>query len=229
MERNQVPMKVGMRVRIRLLEDGAGTSQYGTRIQDLSDNTVTVQRPTDQYRPVQFRPGARVELSVIVTDMPGKEGQYRGECVVLRELVEPVPLLRLELPQKWHRSQLREYFRVPVTLRVKVRVEPEDGSEEAAGEWTVGWMRDISGGGLQMLLPLELAREDRVTVEFTLQDETLRIPAVVTRSVPDEDAEGPGDQYVVGVEFTDISEQERTHIIRFTFQRQIELRKKGMA
>lgn len=224
-ERVQPPLQVGMRVRIRSMDDAAAP-QYGTRIEDISGDFVAVQRPTDRYRPVRFPPGTPVELLVTVTDVPGKEGQYRSDSVVLRELSGRVPLLQLELPATWERAQLREFFRVPVSIPVKVRVEAEDVDDDAKDEWAEGWMRDISGGGCQMLVPLPLEREERVTVEFDLWEQTLRIPATVTRSVPEDIHRR---QYVVGVEFTAINEQQREHIIRFAFQRQIELRKKGMA
>ncbi len=223
MEHVKLPLKVGMLVRIRSLDE-VGARSYGVRVQDITDTALIVQSPIENYRPVYFSRGAAIELSVTLDDPPGKEGRYRGETVIMRSVQGQVPLLQVRWPEKWEREQLREFFRVPVALDVKVRPLPEDDADDPP--FVEGTMKDISGGGCQIVSSLALVRDDRVELEFSVQSRPMRLPATVMRVEAAED--NPG-RWAVGLEFTDISEREREHIIRFAFQRQIELRKKGMA
>lgn len=225
MAQNDKLLQVGMRVHIRSMEDAAAPS-YGTRVEDVASSYVVVQQPSDKHTPVNFPPGTSVELSMILTEPPGKEGRYRGESVVTRELPGRIPLLRLSLPETWERTQLREFFRVSVLLPVKVRVSSNGDDDKSRDDnWVKGLMQNISAGGCQIMLPKELSSDEQVQVEFDLPNRTFRVPAVVRRSDPD----ASGHQYVVGLAFTALSERQRDEIIRFAFQRQIELHKKGMA
>ena len=63
-------------------------------------------------------------------------------------------------------------------------------------------------------------------MEFRLPSRAFVLPAEVQRVDV-----SPDDHRlrIVGLAFTDIREPTREEIIRFTFQRQIELRKKGLA
>lgn len=229
MEDVTLPLQVGMLVRVRSLEE-VGEPSYGVRIQDLTETAIVVQRPTDLYRPVRFPKGSPVEISVTVEDPPGKDGRYRGESVVLRNVEEPVPVLWVAWPRQWERAQLREFFRVPVALPALLRpVVEEQGDGEGGGPqapWIQVTMRDISGGGCLIVAPMSFERHEKVDLEFTLADLTLHVSAIVKRSQELEDTPG---RWALGLEFVDIHERDRQYIIRFAFQRQIELRKKGMA
>lgn len=219
------PLKVGMLVHVRSLEE-AGSPVYGVRVQDVGETSLVVQRAIDRHRPVRFPNGSRVEISVTVEDRPGKEGRYRGECVVIRHVDGPVPLLRLSRPESWERVQLRQFFRVPVTLEAKMRRAPVDGDGDEDEEWMSVQVKDISGGGCQIVSSEPLQKDDRVELELTLNDEPMRVLASVARIVGAEPHHG---RWYLGLEFVDIGERERQRIIQFAFQRQIELRKKGMA
>ena len=226
MEATRLPLKVGTYVRIRSLEDTSERA-FGVRIQDLTDAAIVVQRPTDQYRPVRFPRGCPVEIWVTVEGQPGKDGRYRGESVVLRNAEEPVPLLWIAWPQQWERSQMREFFRVPVILPARIRpLVQESEKTQANVPWAKATLRDISGGGCLVVSALALQRDESVELEFTLEEQPLRVAAVVKRAEPLDDG---SDRWALGLEFVGISERERRHIIRFAFRRQIDLHKKGMA
>lgn len=230
MEQLQSVLQIGMRVWVRALDD-ALEQRYASRIEDMTDRWLVVQRPTDEHRSLPIGRGSPVELTLAITGQPGKDGQYRARTVVLGVLTDQrVPFLQLAWPENWERVQHREYVRVPVSLPVRLRVMEEDdeGPGDSAVEeaWVEGIMRDLSGGGCQVAVPLALAPRQEVEVEFRLPSRAFVLPAEVQRVDV-----SPDDHRlrIVGLAFTDIREPTREEIIRFTFQRQIELRKKGLA
>lgn len=229
MEDVRPPLDAGMRLRIRPLADEAEAG-YEVGVDDVSDEWILVHRPRAADGPVRLETGAKVELNVTITDHPGKEGQYRGETVVYQVMPGAVPLLRLAWPKEWQRFQHRKYFRVPVALPVKVR--PISGGA-SGGEapavvpgWAEGTMRDLSGGGCQVVAPLEVEPEQKVALQFRLPTEAFSLVAEVKSISPSEEDER---MHVIGLAFVELHEDLRDEIVRYTFQRQIELRKKGMA
>lgn len=219
MSTNGPPLIPGTRIRLRSLES-PGKPAHITRVEEVSDRWLAVQRPTHHYQPVRLYPGTPVEVRVVRTTPP--EGIYRAETVVLGETRQRVPLLRLEPPGRWERSQLREYFRVPAMRPVRVRPLQEGGDVP----WLEGHTRDLSGGGCQVMLPTALEQGARVEVELELPDAVHRLVGSIQRVQVDPDA---GQLPVaIGIKFEQVSERQREEIIRYAFERQIELRRKGM-
>lgn len=219
MSTNGPPLTPGTQVRLRSLE-GPGKPVHITRVEEVSDRWVAVLRPTHRYEPVRFYPGTPVEMRVVRTTAP--EGIYRAETVVLGETRQRVPLLRLEPPLRWERSQLREYFRVPARRPVRVR-KVKDGDD---GVWMEGRTRDLSGGGCQAMLPTKLEQGTAIELELELPDAVHRLVGTVQRvQVESGDLDLPVS---VGVKFEQLSERQREELIRYAFERQIELRRKGM-
>lgn len=212
------PFEIGSRIRIRRLE--SGTKAHITRVEDITENWVAIQRPIHHYEPVRLYPGETVELTVVRTEPPA--GIFNATTVVIGETRQRLPLVRIQLPEGWKRAQLREYFRVPVTRPIRVRPITEEEDEP----WLEGVSRDLSGGGCQVVLPETLDPEQPVEVELDLPDGTYRMRGTVRR-ITEEMASGQLCT-VAGIRFDDVPERQREEIIRYAFERQIELRKKGM-
>lgn len=193
-----------------------------TRVESMSKRGIVVQRPAHSYDPIRLPRGTKVELQITVTEPTAMAGKYRAETVVLAEIWQPVPLLRLQTPEQWERSQLREFFRVPTAQRVRVRTLPATGD---AG-WFEAHTRDLSGGGCQLVVPQVLEEGQTIEIVLPLADEVFRLRGTVQRMQADATDGGSGGS--AGIEFSDVTEKQRETIIRYAFERQIELRKKGM-
>lgn len=219
MKRRRSPLSIGVRVRIARADDPEAGS-YSTRVEEIDDERIVVQAPVVQRQPVVLPAGTPVELEFARTESPA-EGYYRAETTVLGRSEGPVPLLYLQMPEKWHRQQLRQYFRVRAALGAQVRPL---GTE---GPWLVTKTRNISGGGCQLLTPRPLETGAAVEGAVKLPEQRIAFKGVV-RWV-EQLEQGQGGQWVAGIEFTEIDERDRDAVIRFAFRRQIELRLKGMA
>lgn len=224
MEQANGPLRLGLQIGIRSAEQPA--DEYTTRVEDFTESSFDVHRPTG----AGFVRGSVVELSVTRTDPPGKEGRYEATTKVLDVLRDPMPILRLAVPETWERTQVREFFRVPAALDAQVRIIDRVGDEGDGTPWNTDWMaaqtRDISAGGCQLVLRTPLSRGDTVELVVELPDHQMNLRAVVRRCEPDPELL---NHFVIGVSFTNMDEEDRQHLLRFAFQRQIELRKKGLS
>lgn len=213
------PLEVGTRVRLREVSPTA--IAHMTRVEEVTDRWIGVQRPTHNYEPVRFYRGAKVELNVVRTHPP--EGIFRAETFVLGEVHQRVPMLRLEVPAKWERAQLREFFRVDAVRPVRVRRFTKEGDLP----WVEGHTRDVSGGGCQLALPEMLDQGELIEIELELPEGIYRMRGTVQRAQEDRSAQG--FSAIAGIKFQDLTEKQREELIRYAFERQIELRRKGMS
>lgn len=218
----QTPLDVGVRLRLRRVDDPEAGS-YVTRVEDIDRHRIAVQQPFVQGLPVALPRGTPVELELVRTRSPG-QGSYRATSVVIGRAGGLEPLLYLRSPERWERHQLRQYFRVPAVMSVQVR--PLSETEEET-PWMLGQTRDISGGGFQAVVGKPLPPDQPIEVILGLPGRRIPAKGVIRRVVEVE--ESGGCQWSLGVAFTDITEKDRDAIIRFAFQRQIELRRKGLA
>jgi len=132
---------------------------------------------------------------------------YGKDNVVLLLLARPHEILRL---------QRRKYFRVPVEIPVDFRMQ-----EGAAGLLS-GVIRNISSGGVLMMVSQDAVPAGKeLFLSFSLNAETFleEIPGKIVRVEKTKN----GKKYEYGVEFIDVHNRLRDIIMRFVFNREIEL------
>ncbi len=138
-----------------------------------------------------------------------------------------IPMLILKDPgkEKYIRIQRRQYVRVDTTIDVAVHPKNEEFSP------FVTVTLDISGGGLALILPKKhgIPINKDITCWLALHMQTgeikyLKVNCQVIRIISPK--ESPSEK--ASLQFIDISERERQIVIRYCFDRQLYLRKKGI-
>jgi c-di-GMP-binding flagellar brake protein YcgR len=151
---------------------------------------------------------------------------YLFETEVQGRVKQTIPMITLSYPGKNHlvRVQRRQYVRVETSIDVAVH--------STKGEFSsfVTITSDISAGGSALILPLntELAPETIIDCWIVLPMQSgdyhyLTLKARVIRVIPGQN----GDQAKMPIEFIDVNESERQLLIRFSFERQLNLKRKG--
>lgn len=215
--------------------------RYRTRIEDVGGNRLAIGAPFEQGHAVHVPLQQPVSLTVM-----GPTAPIRMMTRVVQTVRRPLPLWIVEVPPEDEIEvvQRRRSVRVAVMLDVVAQRQPVPGEGEGEGAadgagggqppafW--GQVVDISGTGLRMVLRGHLDVEDPVVmrVDFPWGTEELQ-GRVVTRTpvqerarrlgVPDTDA-----RYSYGVEFTGMPQALEDRIYRFVFDRQRELRMRGL-
>ncbi len=152
---------------------------------------------------------------------------YSFQTVVTVRVKEKIPLLSITYPgdHKLNRIQRREYVRVETTLDVAVHpLENEFLPFKAV-------TTDISAGGAALLIPKStiLNQGQEVVVWFSLpfHDEEIdyiKVRGKILRFIQVENERF----YKVPLQFFNIDELTRQKLIRFCFQQQIIMRRKGL-
>lgn len=154
---------------------------------------------------------------------------YTFKAKVLdRNINDNIELIRIKVEGDIQRIQRRQFFRfectVPVSYRVIQSLNPIKYKEMECKE-TVS--KDLSGGGLCIKLTEELNKDELLECELKLGEE-LKINFIgkVIR-LTKYDSQGKY-KYEAGVEFQRIHDKDRDAVIKYIFEQQRKLRKKGL-
>lgn len=212
------PLKVNQPVEVELPEYDKNC--YRSRVEGIHGHTITLAAPLKGGQIVSLSPGTAVK--VIYTDQMAIYTFISN--VISQDSLTP-PTVTLGEPYDKKRIQRRNFVRLEANLTVVF--SKVDENLELVGEVSWGNTVDISGGGVMFVCSTVLKCDDLIqaTVHFSDND-SVRALGKVVRFV--ENPSSTKFKYSVGLEFTIIEELERDKIIKFIFNRQRELRKKGL-
>ncbi len=128
--------------------------------------------------------------------------------------LELYQIARISEPRK---TQRREYYRLKYMVNGSLKSLENETSCEIL-------VLDISGGGIRATSPKSFYVGEKIECTLNLEDERITVAATVVRTIRVNDEQ----KYELGIKFEDVSEQNQNKIIAFIFQKQGELRKKGL-
>jgi c-di-GMP-binding flagellar brake protein YcgR len=204
------------------LEVGGQDDDYTTTIEQVRADVLLVATPMRQREYVRLEQGQRMTLSVVRRNNP----YFFETTVVGSETAEGQQMLALRRPADTAGVTLRQQVRVPVSINDAL-FWWQDGAK--FGPSLKGQLVDLSAGGMQVLTRDGLPGGARVLARFALTRELgyLMPDAEVLR-----DYERVSD---VGVKshrshlrFVDLPTRDQERLVRFVFQRERELRQKGV-
>jgi c-di-GMP-binding flagellar brake protein YcgR len=158
-----------------------------------------------------------------------KDDLFKCKAIVLdRTVRDNLAYLKIELKGDIEKIQRRQFFRfdysVPITYRIVTSMNPEVNQKIPFIKTIT---RDLSGGGLCLLLEEKVNIGEQVECELPVNNEkVVRFFGKVTRS----SMRDPEEKYKfeIGVSFRKIEYKDREAVIGFIFEEQRKLRKKGL-
>ncbi len=231
-------------VYLEILEGPLKGRAFITRVEDITKENVVLGAPYDAEKKfyVYLRGGTKVRVS-----FPKRDAVYQFNSIVRDSSTGRLPLLFLSRPKELLRFQRREFVRlddvIPVTYKVAI---PEDMDvkyklinpkelknidfEKDEEEFLNGFTKNISGNGMLLIIKKDMAKIGNLLEisfqlpgrpkEFHVIGEIVRIANEVKVDYPDEIG--------VGVKFVKINERDRTEIVKYIFDKQREMIKKGL-
>jgi len=215
-------MKVGDRIRLEPL-DGS-THQYRAKVFAVMDDAIHISYPVDEQsgKTVYLLNGMQFKASFV-----GQDGSlYMFDTEVKGKVRAPLPVVVLDYPGDAYiiRIQRRRYVRVKAN--VDAAVHPLGGEFTPFATMTV----DVSAGGAALLIPPSHAPlfHPGLVVELWLvltmrsgEYHYVQATASVVRTATSEHGVAKAS-----VEFTDLSPQDRARLIRYSFERQLDEKKR---
>lgn len=203
------------KVEIMEQQDGQEKRIFQSRVEDITKNSLEIAVPYAKGSFMTFERGE--ELRARVTD---GSCAYLFTTKLLDSINDPISLWVVSLPTTVQKIQLRSFVRLDVNLGVQMDL----GEEEGNGLNINALTKDISGGGIQVLLPTPLSIGKRTKITLPLSDRTIvEAKGEVVRVIPPLADYG---KYGIGIKFTAIEERTRDGIIKYIFQKQVERRRK---
>lgn len=202
------------------VQTGPMEGTYSSRVQTVKDKFLVVEVPkvNGLYLPID------VDQEILLKHY--REGAtYEAESSVnLRNDDRDHPTMVLSKPEEIKRIQRRDFVRVPCDIEVTVRVinVGQNGSGESLPDSFSATIDDISAGGVQLKGPENLPLYTDVELLFTLPGSETTMNEVFAEVVRESDSER--SPYVLGLEFTSITETKRNDIIQYVYDRQIDIK-----
>lgn len=193
-----------------------------TRVADIGQYTFGIELPIDieTGRIKIIPPSSNIKGWYISND----QGQFNFETQVIELKKGQVPLLILKQPNNYERVQRRDYLRVSASLETSYKLI--EGNDK---EWHIVRTIDVSGGGIQFILPyykLNLDQQMKGWLALQFQNSTIEhisyTGKVLRVSQPNENSR----IYLISIKFTNIQENMREKIIRYCYEKQVEIGKK---
>ncbi|WP_155827561.1 flagellar brake protein [Limisalsivibrio acetivorans] len=200
--------------------DGDYAGMYDSRVEDFDrDGGILTAMPSDSGVPIPLLPGTVVDVSFV-----GGEGRFRFMSRVEgRVRSGKVQMLKIARPAEIKKEQLREFFRVSTRFKAGLIVyysKVPDNNLKIPHENHTATLIDISGGGCRLLTNAKVSEGQQVAVDLSEKVEMEKpVQAKVVRIFKNQESKNE-----VSLEFLIKKESERNPIIKYVFQRQIELR-----
>jgi c-di-GMP-binding flagellar brake protein YcgR len=186
---------------------------FYSRIEAIETAVLSIAVPYADKRFMNPVPGRRFDGRVTTGSCA-----YCFESGLIDVVHDPVPLWRIDWPVDIVKIQMRSFVRLNVHLGIKVEL----GDRMSVNALT----KDISGGGIQFLLPKPLSIGEDTKITLPLSEKTMvEAKGEVVRIIPPPLESG---HYGIGVKFTAIDERARDGIIKYIFRQQVQRRMQGL-
>lgn len=214
-------IKVNQNAQI-IVRDGPYPGTYLTRIEDLTEDYIKIAMPIAQGQLVPISAGTKVD--VLVLDY---SRAYGFSSTVIQRQTFPLPMIKIQFPEKVKKVQRRNFVRVQATLSVQYYFNEYHKKEEEELPVYCGRTLDLSGGGICLFTEhlVKYGQKIYLTIQLPNSIEVKTIGKVVRT---EQLGSGFEKKYKLGIQFIEINERDRDKIISYIFEIQRQLIKKGL-
>ena len=188
---------------------------YFSRVEDLREESVLILPPFQKGFTMPPRIGRVITAKVVSDRVP-----YLFEASLLSFISDQLPLWEISMPSRVRKIQMRENVRLSIILNAKL--ELLDPGREGTVINTL--TKDISGGGMQVVLPVNLALGAKMKVSLPLlPDFTLETTGEIVRLLP---PVTESEKLAAGIKFLNLDHRIQNQIVKYVFAKECENRQK---
>jgi c-di-GMP-binding flagellar brake protein YcgR len=210
----------GEKINLTILDEPNGY-QYLSKVEHVNDDgTIDVLVPITKNQALYIRNDTLLKV-IVVRDT----AIFEFKAKIINKIFGLEPLLKLSIVSDVTKIQRRNYYRLKVLKPIKVR-KALNLKEKIFEEYFKASLIDLSGGGIGFTSTKELDENDIVEVNMELNSNIVNLFGRIVRK--EFNNRSYKDMYLYGIHFEKITEIERNSIMRFIFEEQRKLAKKGM-
>ncbi|MCC5909817.1 MAG: PilZ domain-containing protein [Clostridiaceae bacterium] len=185
-----------------------------SQLVDIKDNMFFIANPIKLGKVYPLSVGQQIKIIFHHQD----KGVYSFPAEVLQEIADKILIYRVEPIGRVRKIQRRDYYRLQILIKALIK-RVEDN------EYIEGFTRDISGGGLRVVAKTNFQINDRIECKIHLDKNSV---AVVMGKVIRVEKNTSTNEGNLSIEYDNIDETTKKEIIAFIFNKQRELRQKGL-
>lgn len=213
-----VELGPGQAITLEALESSVSDRVYRSRIEEMAGDTAYVLAPVERSQEIALPLESRLRVGVRVGAM-----FYGFESSVVEHVFHPQLRLGISVPDVMTRRDQRAFYRLPMVTQPKSAYLLDE--REAVEREVRATLVNLSGGGVELVVPEVTGRSRLLSLRLALGDSTLETLAQTVAV----DAPGEGRfNYRLHCEFVDLERRQRERIVRFVFREQIDLLRRGM-
>lgn len=212
-------LNVGDKIEISKVE--YPSDKYISQVLDiLNDEEYIISGPIRRSVLIYIRENTIIEVMYFKKEI----GKFVFKALVTEIWEKELYKLKIKRISDITKIQERKFFRLTVSLDVHTKYEIKNENEEIVIEEVCKTV-DISGGGMKLLSNYNYKKDDRLLLTFTINDLELNLLGEVVRVSK---INSGNFNYEIGLKFIGIESFQRDAIIKYIFEQQRELRKKGL-
>lgn len=213
-------LKMGSLLRMKPLgEKEEEPSVFSVRLEDFDEESITISAPLHRGVPLPLRPGMRIIMGVAKSD-----ALYGFVTEVVERKGGQRPVLRIRRKPVAKRIQRRNFVRIHAAVHMEIKgISPDSISGLVIRDEDI-YEKNISLGGMLLVLPIKCPRESLLDLHLQLPDGQMNVVGQVVRCRKQE--EGP--HFELGCSFLGLDERKINRLSLYVNNRILDLRKKGL-
>lgn len=212
-------MRIKQPVQIIVSEVANQAGNFQSNVEEVREESLILTYPEENGVKELLVPEKNVVLQII-----SQEAVFRLYTKI-SEIWDLPKAVVVEKAGKIEKLQRRKYLRWPAEFSISF-IAFDENLEPSTTVAESGRTRDISGGGIQMESRIQLDPEMLVDLNIDFIDGPIQAIGKVRRQQTIDSSETVF-LYRLGIEFVDISEEERKRIIAYVIDKQRESREKN--
>lgn len=200
------------------VDEEEAQKEFKSRIADIRDDVMSIEIPIEVKTGRLKKLFQGDELSIYYMSEGGVKNFFNTQVIGFKKEAIPLVLIRTPNPDAITKVQRRTYLRVPAELEVSVKLDNYQ---------FLAITEDVGGGGISLLCEGKepIKQKDVVSCWLLIQYRNGSIDHVVFKAEIVRTKELETGRKLAMLVFTEISDAERQKVIRYCFERQLELRK----
>lgn len=208
-------------IQVESLDEEESKKEYKSIIADMNDHFIAIEIPIDEKTGKLKSLYVGDQLSAYYMSKEGAKNFFNTKVAGFKEEKIRLVLIHRPDPSNVTKVQRRNYLRVPAELEIAVQTTQHTRF--------VSLTEDISGGGLSFICDnsVSIMADDEVHCWLLIHFKNEEIAHIPFKGsvIRVKELKGTGKKLIMS-SFADIQDNDRQKIIRYCFERQLELRKK---
>ena len=188
---------------------------YFSRVEDVREESILILPPFQKGFTMPPRIGRVITAKVVSDRVP-----YLFEASLLSFISDQLPLWEISQPSRVRKIQMRENVRLSIILNTKMELLDSGREGKVINTLT----KDLSGGGMQVVLPENLPLGTKMKISLPLlPDFTLETAGEIVRLLP---PVTDSEKLAAGIRFINLDHRIQNQIIKYIFAKECENRQK---